>query len=176
MSAKWKKRNGSLIIDSVVENFKIKKSLIPLSAVAASIIIFDQQTKYFAPTWFSSIACNRGFAFGIYQSFLNGFIAFLVLLGVIYVFIRNKSSDISFGLALIIGGGVSNIIDRLIRGCVMDFIQWSSLGELPLPSWLQSSLARWPAFNLADAAITIGVGVIIFSLLTNFRCSIPNDR
>ena len=133
--------------------------------VIIPVIFFDQVTKYLAPNWFSNIVCNRGFAFGLYQGFLNGAVAFLVIVGVIYALSKSKGADISFGLALIIGGGVSNIIDRLIRGCVMDFIQWSSLGELPLPSWLQSSLARWPAFNLADAAIAVGVGVMVFSLI-----------
>lgn len=125
------------------------KKIISSSIVAVSIIAFDQATKYFAPTWFSTIVCNSGFAFGAYQGFLNGLIAAFVLLLVIYVFVKNSSADILFGLALVIGGGASNIIDRLVRGCVLDFID----------------LKIWPAFNLADAAITIGVVILIFSLI-----------
>ncbi len=52
-------------------------------------------------------------------------------------------------LSLIFAGGFSNLLDRLIWGCVVDFID----------------LKIWPAFNLADAAITIGVVVLIFSLI-----------
>ena len=129
------------------------KKIISSSIVAASIIAFDQATKYFAPTWFSTIVCNSGFAFGAYQGFLNGLIAALVLLGLIYIFVKNSSSDILFGLALVIGGGMSNLTDRLVRGCVVDFID----------------LKFWPAFNLADAAITIGVVILILSLLKTFK-------
>lgn len=143
--------------------------------IVFSVIAFDQVTKYFAPTWFSTIVCNTGFAFGIYQGFLNGLVAALVLLGLIYIFAKNSSSDILFGLALIIGGGMSNFTDRLLRGCVVDFIQWSSLSDLPLPNWLQASLARWPAFNLADGAIMLGVTISLISLAKDFKNNVKNS-
>lgn len=113
-----------------------------------SIILLDQITKSLALR-FLPTACNTGFAFGIYQGIFNGLIAALVLLVVIWALFKEQKKLVYFSLALVIGGGASNILDRLIRGCVIDFID----------------LKIWPAFNLADAAITVGVGILIFSLL-----------
>lgn len=134
--------------------------------VIFSTIIFDQLAKALAVK-FLPTACNIGFAFGIYQGILNGLIAFLVLLIVIYFFLTSSYSSSlstsardkrsrevsSFALLLVIGGGASNIIDRLLRGCVVDFVD----------------IKIWPAFNLADAAITVGAGVLIISLLKTFK-------
>jgi signal peptidase II len=53
------------------------------------------------------------------------------------------------GLGLALGGAMGNVVDRLVRGGVVDFI----------------ALARWPTFNLADAAMVCGVGVATWSLL-----------
>ena len=55
-----------------------------------------------------------------------------------------------YGLALIIGGAIGNLIDRLWLGKVVDFLQWH---------WEQW---YWPAFNLADSAITLGVALLLF--------------
>ncbi len=57
------------------------------------------------------------------------------------------------GLALILGGAVGNLIDRLAHGGVTDFL------EVRLGSF------RWPAFNVADSAITIGAAMIVLDLL-----------
>ncbi|MBI2327343.1 signal peptidase II [Candidatus Curtissbacteria bacterium] len=65
----------------------------------------------------------------------------------------------TIGYSLIIGGSLSNIGDRLIRGCVIDYI----------------NLGWWPAFNLADAAIIIGVGILIFSILSKSKAKNFND-
>jgi len=66
--------------------------------------------------------------------------------------IREKKIPSAIGLSLIFGGGVSNLVDRLMLGCVRDFIN--------LPSW-----TRWPSFNLADSAISIGVLIIGYQLI-----------
>jgi signal peptidase II len=56
--------------------------------------------------------------------------------------------------ALVIGGAIGNVIDRLQHGHVVDFIQWYWRGHY------------WPAFNLADSAIVAGaVGIALFGLL-----------
>lgn len=165
---------------------KLKFSLL----IIFLIIVFDQLAKVLVLRSNFNFVCNTGFAFGIFQDFLNGLIAFLVLLVVVCLFLTSAYSSSESGeaggvekfplsssrlrsnnnftmlaLALIIGGGASNIVDRLIRGCVVDFLQWSSQTWLPLPDWLQSSLTRWPAFNLADATISVGTIILILSLL-----------
>ena len=64
-----------------------------------------------------------------------------------------KNTILSAGLALIIGGAIGNLIDRFITGAVVDFISIYYL------TW------RWPAFNIADAAISIGVSLLLIDAI-----------
>ena len=52
-------------------------------------------------------------------------------------------------LALILGGAVGNLIDRVVYGAVVDFLDFHAAG------W------HWPAFNVADSGITVGAGILI---------------
>jgi signal peptidase II len=61
------------------------------------------------------------------------------------------------GIALIAGGAAGNLLDRLLHGGVTDFLE------------LRAGHFRWPAFNLADSAITIGAALIIFELFSGER-------
>jgi len=61
---------------------------------------------------------------------------------------------LSLALALVMGGALGNVIDRVRFGAVVDFIQWHAAG------WY------WPAFNVADSAITVGAILLAFSTLT----------
>lgn len=79
--------------------------------------------------------------------------AFLVLVALILAFYREQKRTVYYSLALIMGGGASNILDRLTRGCVIDFID----------------LKIWPSFNLADAAITIGAAILILSIAAEMK-------
>jgi len=101
---------------------------------------------------------NTGAAFGLFQghSFaltivtLVGIAAILVYALLVYrhsPYLDNKLSRIALGLVL--GGTVGNLIDRLSRGYVTDFIDFGF----------------WPAFNIADSAITVGVIIFAYSLL-----------
>jgi signal peptidase II len=99
---------------------------------------------------------NTGSAFGLLanQSFLIIIIGIASLL-VVLLFLRYLSqvttlSMVSIGL--IWGGAVGNLIDRLRSGYVTDFIYFRLWGDF-----------HWPAFNIADAAITVGVFVLIYS-------------
>ena len=60
---------------------------------------------------------------------------------------------ISLALTLILGGALGNVIDRLRFGAVIDFIQWHAAGFY------------WPAFNVADAAISIGAVLLVLDQL-----------
>lgn len=150
-------------------------SMLPWLALALVIIIADQFTKVLIlgyynlgdsthVTPFLNIvrAHNTGAAF----SFLAGASGwqrwFFTLIGVaatvfIVWLLRSHSGQklFAFSLACILGGAVGNVVDRLLHGYVVDFIQvhWSD---------------RWyfPAFNVADSAITIGaIGLILDELL-----------
>ena len=68
------------------------------------------------------------------------------------------------GLALILGGAIGNVIDRILYGKVTDFIDWyyhSSHTCLPFFYRLGDATCHWPTFNLADSAIFLGVVLIL---------------
>ena len=129
-----------------------KGALVSLSLITL-VIALDQAAKFFVVKSSISWTCNLGFAFGILPGFLNGLIAFSILSMIVYLFLRQREFKFYASFALIIGGGIANITDRIFRGCVVDFI------HIPL----------WPTtFNLADVAITTGVLLLIFSMFKNF--------
>ena len=141
----------------------------PWFLVSAVIIVADQMTKAivlgrFAPgerlevTGFFSLvlAFNEGAAF----SFLAGaggwqtplLAAFAVAASIVVsVLLMRSPGRMLFcaGLALILGGALGNLIDRLRFGHVVDFLDFHAGG------W------HWPAFNVADSAITIGAALLI---------------
>ena len=102
---------------------------------------------------------NTGAAFSLladadgWQHWLFTGVAFLVSGGIIWyqwLLPRTGCRTLATGLALVLGGAVGNVIDRLIYGYVVDFV-FFYYGE-----W------SWPAFNVADSAITVGVALILF--------------
>ncbi|MBI2666355.1 signal peptidase II [Candidatus Woesearchaeota archaeon] len=139
-----------------------EKSLISFfSGVAMLIVLFDQLTKYFIylrmPDWslgFFSVHLvkNTGAGFGILQekTFVLGVISLLVSLAVIFYYKKIPPQKLpQFLFALFLGGVVGNLIDRFARGYVIDFLDFTF----------------WPAFNIADASITVGMIGIIFYFL-----------
>ena len=152
-------------------------SLLPWLGIALAVIVLDQITKaWIAATFqlgdarritdFFDIvrAHNRGAAF----SFLNDAGGwqrwFFVGLGIaaaafIVWLLKSHGGQRLFGwaLALILGGALGNVIDRLLHGHVIDFIQvhWKS--------------HYFPSFNVADSAITIGAALLILDELRRVR-------
>lgn len=121
-----------------------KKIIAPV--VVISVLILDQISKNFAPFYFD-ISCNKGSAFGLGGD--TTVIALVVVVVVFWALTSEKRFLPSLGLTLIFTGGLSNVIDRLIFGCVRDFI----------------SIASLPNFNLADTAITVGALLIFLSIM-----------
>jgi len=105
---------------------------------------------------------NSGAAFGLFASVdssvkaivLNS-VAVLVFLVVSAYALRSshKSIRLQLGFALILGGAVGNLLDRVRFGYVVDFLDFSISGH------------HWPAFNVADSAICIGVGLLFLDML-----------
>ena len=98
---------------------------------------------------------NNGISFGMFSnaqnarelfSFLQGSIATVLI---IWLW-RVKSKQLAVALGLIIGGAFGNVIDRIQNGGVTDFL------DFHIASY------HWPAFNLADSAIFIGVAIVLF--------------
>lgn len=136
------------------------KKIYFISLISIMIVIFDQLTKYLASfmtkvliiTNFLNIELikNYGAGFGILQGqrFLLTLISLLVV-GIIIFYFKKipENKYIQIFIAILLGGTIGNLIDRLFYGYVIDFISFSF----------------WPAFNIADSAICIGaIGLIIY--------------
>jgi signal peptidase II len=132
--------------------------------LAAALIAVDQiskwivlgalqpgETRYVAPFFNWVLTFNSGAAFsflsdaGGWQRWLFTALA-LVVSGWIVTLLRRHTSEfrLSLALTLVLAGALGNVIDRLRFGAVVDFIQWHVAGYY------------WPAFNVADSAITVG--------------------
>jgi len=101
---------------------------------------------------------NTGSAFGLFtnQTFLLTIIAIVGLIVILLFFRHLPQSNIlsTIALGLLFGGAIGNLIDRIRFGYVTDFILVRLWGDF-----------YWPAFNIADSAITVGVIVLIIFLL-----------
>ena len=102
------------------------------------------------------LAYNEGAAFsflaneGGWQKIIFALFAGLVSLALIYYLLRKSYQLIAgFAFSFILGGALGNLIDRIYAGKVTDFIEWFA------------GSYHWPAFNLADSFITVGVTLLI---------------
>jgi signal peptidase II len=140
-------------------------------AAAMAVVVLDQLSKaavrgYFAGhaagehenvTSFFNIVLiyNRGMSFGLFNGAggLNALLFTLVAAAIVTVLIywlsRTESPLLAVAIGLIIGGAIGNVIDRIRLGAVVDFLDFHA------GSW------HWPAFNIADSAICIGVAVML---------------
>lgn len=146
-------------------------------AVAVMVVAADQLIKawvvgFFAirsssvlvvsPVFNLVMAWNKGISFGLFNSG-GGTLVFVALAVAIVAALlwwlsRTRERGLQIAIGLVIGGAVGNIIDRLVRGAVIDFLDFH-LGRL-----------HWFAFNLADTAICLGVFFIaIDGLLGGIR-------
>ena len=148
----------------------LKKRMITL--VALLVVLSDQITKIaivrsfelgeilsVIPGFFNlTLTHNKGIAFGMLSG-LPDSIRIFVLIGatgialglLVYFLLKEFASDVfgQFGIALVLGGALGNIIDRIRLGYVIDFL------DVFYGSY------HWPAFNIADSAICIGVGILL---------------
>jgi signal peptidase II len=127
--------------------------------IAAAIVCLDQLTKYLVTSsvtpgspvevfsFFHLVNVkNTGAAFGMLKGLGNNFfIAVSALALVLIVILILKGIDGILGFSLILGGAAGNLIDRLAYGHVRDFID------------LFAGDYHWPAFNIADSALTVGI-------------------
>ena len=108
---------------------------------------------------------NRGGAFSVSIGSNAFYIvtSIVVVVLVIYAVWRRLRENmlIDFALAAVIGGAVGNLIDRIRFGAVIDFIDV----DIPNIDSLGIQMQRWPVFNVADAAVTVGMMLIIIAVL-----------
>ena len=111
---------------------------------------------------------NPGMAFGIQlggQKFFTTFAALATVVIVIYIVkARAEKFPLRFSLALILGGAVGNLIDRLLYGKVVDFLE------------VTISRFRWPIFNIADVAVSVGMILLIMLILFDRTLNEPDDE
>jgi signal peptidase II len=152
------------------------KSYAFLLPIAATIILLDQWTKslvrknlafnetWMPWEWLAPYARfvnwqNTGAAFGIFQGMNSVFIilAIVIILLILIYFPLIPPTDVFFrtALSMQMAGAAGNLIDRLYRGYVTDFI----------------SVGRFPVFNIADSCITLGVCVLLIGMWIEERNS-----
>ncbi|MBX3588616.1 MAG: lipoprotein signal peptidase [Ramlibacter sp.] len=152
-------------------------SVTPWLALALIIVIADQFTKvlilgYYAvgdSTWVTSFfnvvrVHNSGAAFSFlaaasgWQRWLFTGIGVAAALFIIWMLRSHPGQKLfSFALACVLGGAIGNVVDRLLHGYVVDFL------DFHLRGW------HFPAFNLADSAITLGAACLILDELLRVR-------
>ena len=151
------------------------RSALALGAgLAGLVVLLDQLTKLWAVGALDNpsrviellgfldlvLVWNRGISFGLFGSGDAGVWPFVALAVVISIGLgfwlaRLRRVLMVLAVGLILGGALGNVIDRLVYGAVIDFV------DLHAGGW------HWPAFNLADAAITVGVVVLAVDALLN---------
>lgn len=151
-----------------------KNRYILLIAIAGLVLLLDQITKLYIVSRFSlyesvtiiedffhiTYIRNPGAAFGIFAGSAAAFripffltISFIAVAGMLFFYKTVTESLLRIAISLIMGGALGNMIDRARLGEVIDFIDIH---------WYNN---HWPAFNVADSAITIGVGLLILDMV-----------
>jgi len=153
--------------------------------VTVVVVILDQLTKYIAssslelyqqiavmPMFNWTLLHNPGAAFSFlaneagWQRWFFAAIALVVSVVIVLWIKKLKQHEKwqAIALALILGGAIGNVIDRIWLGYVVDFIQ------VYYQQWY------WPAFNIADSAIFIGVAMIIIESIREYRAERKNIK
>ncbi len=142
-------------------------------SVAIIVVLLDQLSKITMTrllvygqsevinTYFNLVMVyNEGAAFsflansGGWQRWFFSALALAISIAIVWMLNRNASQRLfCWSLSLILGGAVGNLIDRLVYGHVIDFL------DFHVGSW------HWPAFNIADSAITIGAALFVLDEL-----------
>jgi signal peptidase II len=153
------------------------QKLWPWLALALAVVLLDQGTKIAIEralefgdvrpvTGFFNLVLtyNRGAAFSFLANASGWQGTFLTTVGIVaslfilYLLARHGTQRLfSLSLALILGGALGNVIDRILHGHVIDFLDFHYAG------W------HWPAFNVADSAIVTGAALLILDELLRVR-------
>lgn len=162
------------------------RDLIPFG-IAVAVAIVDQLTKLWIMTTFALheqqniipgvfdlvYVTNTGAAFGFLAGSKNllrqaFFVAVAIIALIVIVFayghLKRQGRIFVYALGLIAGGAVGNLIDRLRFGSVVDFLDFY-LGSY-----------HWPAFNVADSAITVGVALFLLGTLLQHQKQKKEDN
>ncbi len=162
---------------------------------AAAIVVCDQATKMavdhllrrdiavtvipgFLNLWYSR---NRGGLFGYFSEWDDPWrsllltlfpLAAIVLIAAFLARTEEQRRSTLAGLGLILGGATGNLLDRILRGEVIDFLDVYAAWP-PLAEWLTGRFGtpHWPTFNVADSAIVVGAGLLLLDIVRPERDS-----
>ena len=148
-------------------------------AVAAAVAALDQVSKFAVLRHFHEagcgrqqetitpfldlvLTCNPGVSFGLFNrtgvsSLIFSLAALVIILVLVFWLSRVRATVLAVAIGLIIGGAIGNVADRLRFGAVIDFLYFHA------GAWY------WPAFNLADSAICLGVAAMLLDGMLSRR-------
>jgi signal peptidase II len=133
-----------------------------LSKAAVLASVAPGESRSLTPFFNLVLVFNTGAAFSFlaaaqgWQTLLFIAIAVVASIFISFLIFKNENKNIfCTGLALILGGALGNLYDRLAYGHVVDFLDFHAAG------W------HWPAFNVADSAITVGAAILILEGFLN---------
>jgi signal peptidase II len=165
-----------------------RPSYVFLALVSTVTLVLDIATKAWAAHRLDSgtvevwnnhvtlvLARNRGGAWGLLQStsenvrrpfFLLVSVAAIAFIMTLYRRLLSRQRALRWGLPLVLGGALGNVLDRIRYGQVVDFIDVHWVW----PRWLSGGATfHWPTFNVADIAICVGVGLMAIDMFTSKR-------
>jgi signal peptidase II len=164
-----------VIIADQISKFYIKGISIPLLNIKFEGMYLGESISVIGDFFRITFTENPGMAFGFdpgsdFKLFISVFSLVASIGLLIYLFsVRKKSLSLKIAIALILGGAVGNVIDRMFYGLIydyaplfygkvvdffdFDFFNFSIFGR---------SYDRWPIFNIADAAVSVGVLILLF--------------
>jgi signal peptidase II len=163
---------------------EVKGGMLKWLWLSLFVIVFDQITKAMAdamltlyapkpvmPFFNLTLMYNQGAAFsflsdaGGWQKWFFAILAISVSGGIIYWLKKLPATEKeqAIALSLVLGGAIGNLIDRLIHGYVIDFLD------------VYYEQLHWPAFNIADSAITLGAAILIAHALFQGKKSPPDE-
>lgn len=141
--------------------------------IAAAVLILDQLTKIYV-VWGMELSQsipviknvlhityvqNRGMAFGLFANnrmlFMIPTVVLIAVIVLAIVKLKGKNKVLDTSLGLVLGGGMGNMIDRVARGYVVDFVDFCAFDF-----W------QW-VFNVADAAVVVGAFLFIIAVVTD---------
>jgi signal peptidase II len=149
--------------------------------VAAVVAVLDQLSKFALLKHFHEVGCGRqqetvtpfldlvltcnpGVSFGLLNrtgvnSLIFSLAGLLIILVLVVWLSRVRATVLALAIGLIIGGAIGNVVDRLRFGAVIDFLYFHA------GAWY------WPAFNLADSAICLGVAAMLLDGMLSRRAA-----
>jgi len=166
----------SLVLDIVSKSWA-ERTLSHRGPLDANITVIKDHL------WFS-LAYNKGGAWGLLHdapdSIRKPFFVIVSILAIFFILslyrkLTSQQWALMWGLPLVLGGALGNLMDRIVRAGVVDFIQYRANWVGSMNSLIHSVFGNWmvvdywPTFNVADIAICIGVGLMAIDMAISKR-------